>query len=111
LTDILKPYGVRQVLTIDKCQGIDCDIVLLSCAKWTAEQNNLLKDPRVKFYEPAELSIRRSAILLNWGMFLLKAGEEPRLAFESNVSGAQNLLSDFVALAESVQDTFELAEG
>jgi len=44
LTDILKPYGVRQVLTIDKCQGIDCDIVLLSCAKWTAEQNNLLKD-------------------------------------------------------------------
>jgi chromosome partitioning protein len=84
---------------------------LLNYIRFWLQQNNLLKDPKVKFYEPAELSIRRSAILLNWGMFLLKAGEEPRLAFESNVSGAQNLLSDFVALAESVQDTFELAEG
>ena len=43
-------------------------------------------------------------------MFLLKSGEEPRLAFESNVSGAQNLLSDFVALAEAVQEAFDEAE-
>jgi len=83
---------------------------LLNYIRFWLKEHSLLMDPRVKFYEPAELSIRRSAILLNWGMFLLKAGEEPRLAFESNLSGAQNLLSDFVALAESLQDTFEVAE-
>ena len=45
LAQHLKPYGIRQVLTIDKCQGIDCDIVLLSCAKQTpADQGFLLKD-------------------------------------------------------------------
>ena len=32
------------MLTIDKCQGIDCDIVLLSCAKQTPESGFLLKD-------------------------------------------------------------------
>lgn len=83
---------------------------LLNHIRFWLKEHGLLQDPKVRFYEPSELSIRRSAILLNWGMFLLKSGEEPRLAFESNVSGAQNLLSDFVALAEAVQDVFDEAE-
>jgi superfamily I DNA and/or RNA helicase len=33
LNEHLKPYGIKPVLTIDKCQGIDCDIVILSCVK------------------------------------------------------------------------------
>lgn len=45
INDHLKYYGgVRQVLTIDKCQGIDCDIVILSCSKQTGDQGFLLKD-------------------------------------------------------------------
>ncbi len=44
LNEHLKPFGIRQVLTIDKCQGIDCDIVILSCTKQTPDQGVLLKD-------------------------------------------------------------------
>ena len=44
LNEHLKPLGIRQVLTIDKCQGIDCDIVILSCTKQTPDQGVLLKD-------------------------------------------------------------------
>jgi superfamily I DNA and/or RNA helicase len=35
----LRHYGVRNVLTIDKCQGIDCDIVIISCAKQTPDSS------------------------------------------------------------------------
>lgn len=31
-------------MTIDKCQGTDCDIVILSCTKQTADKGVLLKD-------------------------------------------------------------------
>ena len=40
----LSMYNVRSVLTIDKSQGIDCDIVIISCTKQTSEKGVLLKD-------------------------------------------------------------------
>lgn len=36
----LSMYGVNKVLTIDKSQGIDCDIVIISCTKQTAEKES-----------------------------------------------------------------------
>ena len=80
---------------------------LLDFIKHWLNKGELSGDSRVKFYEPDTLSIRRSTIMLHWGMFLLKHGGEPRLAFESKVNGAQNLLSDFLALADSVEDNFQ----
>lgn len=62
------------------------------------------KNPNVKLYKPDEVSIRRSDILLHWGMFLLRQGAEPHLAFSSNVTGAQNLLSDFLSIATVLTD-------
>ncbi len=44
LKNHLSQYGVKQVLTIDKSQGIDCDIVIISCTKQTADKGVLLKD-------------------------------------------------------------------
>ena len=52
-------YGVKQVLTIDKSQGIDCDIVIISYTKQTADKGVLLKDlkrlaqTRSKFWNKA----------------------------------------------------------
>ena len=40
----LASYGIKQVLTIDKAQGIDCDIVIISCAKQTGDSGVLLRD-------------------------------------------------------------------
>lgn len=77
---------------------------LLNYLRHALKVGGLTSDPKVKFYEPDELSIRRSALLLNWGIFLLKTGESPRLAFDSRISGAQNLLSDFVALATIIEE-------
>ena len=37
-------YGVKQVLTIDRAQGMDCDIVIISCCKQTGDKGILLKD-------------------------------------------------------------------
>ena len=41
LGEHLKPV---KVLTIDKAQGIDCDIVIISCTKQTSEKGMLLRD-------------------------------------------------------------------
>lgn len=41
LADHLKPV---KVLTIDKAQGIDCDIVIISCTKQTSDKGVLLRD-------------------------------------------------------------------
>ena len=48
LAEHLKPYDLRGVMTIDKCQGLDCDIVILSCAKQTEDKGSsyLLRDLR-----------------------------------------------------------------
>jgi DNA replication ATP-dependent helicase Dna2 len=43
LGEHLKPV---KVLTIDKAQGIDCDIVIISCTKQTGEKGMLLRDFR-----------------------------------------------------------------
>jgi DNA replication ATP-dependent helicase Dna2 len=40
----LKNYGVKQVMTIDKAQGIDSDIVIISLTKQTGDKGVLLKD-------------------------------------------------------------------
>jgi hypothetical protein len=34
----LTSRGVKMILTIDKAQGMDCDTVILSCTKQTAEK-------------------------------------------------------------------------
>ncbi len=47
--------------------------------------------------------------MLHWGLFLLRQGSEPRLAFDTKVNGAQNLLSDFLALADVVEEQMEAA--
>jgi len=44
LGDHLIRYGVKQVLTIDKAQGIDCEVVIISCTKQTGDKGVLLKD-------------------------------------------------------------------
>ena len=44
LQEHLKAYDVKQILTIDKAQGIDCDIVIISCTKQTPDKGVLLKD-------------------------------------------------------------------
>ena len=77
---------------------------LLDYIRHWLKQDNFLADPLVTFNEPKDLSIRRSDIMLHWGMFLLRPGSEPKLAFDSRVAGAQNLLSDFLALADSIED-------
>ena len=77
---------------------------LLDYIKHWLKKDGLLNHPLVKFYEPETLSIRRSTIMLHWGIFLLRPGGEPRLAFDTRVNGAQNLLSDFLALADFIED-------
>lgn len=44
LKNHLGQYGVSKVLKIDKSQGIDCDIVIISCTKQTPDRGVLLKD-------------------------------------------------------------------
>ena len=44
LRDHLKPYGIKHVLTIDKAQGLDSEIVIISCTKQTPEKGQLLRD-------------------------------------------------------------------
>ena len=82
---------------------------LLNFIRYHLKQYGFETDPLVRFYEPSEVSVRRSDILLHWGMFLLTPGEEARLAFASQVNGAQNLLADFLALADSLEEAFEEA--
>jgi chromosome partitioning protein len=82
---------------------------LLDYIRFWLKRDNFLSDPRVRFYEPDDLSIRRSTIMLHWGLFLLRQGSEPRLAFDTKVNGAQNLLSDFLALADVVEEQMEAA--
>jgi DNA replication ATP-dependent helicase Dna2 len=42
----LKQYEGLKVLTIDKAQGIDNDIVIISFVKWTKDKGSLLSDIR-----------------------------------------------------------------
>jgi cellulose biosynthesis protein BcsQ len=79
-------------------------IKLIQYIKYWLQHDGLLKDDRVKFYDPDEMSIRRSTIMLHWGAFLLRQGGEPHLAFETRVNGATNLLSDFLSLADSIEE-------
>jgi len=44
LSSHLSHFGIRKVMTIDKAQGADCDIVIISCTKWTGEKGVLLTD-------------------------------------------------------------------
>jgi cellulose biosynthesis protein BcsQ len=77
---------------------------LLDYIRFWLKKDNFIGDPSVVFYDPTELSIRRSTIMLHWGMFLLHQGKQPQLAFATKVNGATALLSDFLALADSIED-------
>ena len=84
-------------------------VKLLQYIRFWLGREGYLQDARIKFYNPEDMSIRRSTIMLHWGIFLLSPGAEPRLAFETKLNGATKLLGDFLALADSIEERF-LAE-
>ena len=77
---------------------------LLQFIRHCLRNAGLASDSRVKFYNPEQMSVRRSDLMLHWGMFLLKAGEPPRLAFDSHSNGSTRLLGDFLALAGLIEE-------
>ena len=42
--------------------------------------------------------------MFHWGTFLLTVGGEPKLAFDAQLNGSQNLLSDFLGLWEVIEN-------
>lgn len=67
-------------------------------------KNGYTNDSNVLFYHPSVVSIRRSDIMFHWGTFLLTLGGEPKLAFDAQLNGSQNLLSDFLGLWEVIEN-------
>jgi len=56
------------VLTIDKAQGIDCDIVIISFAKQTGDKGVLLKD--IKRLNVAITRAKKKLILIGAAKYL-----------------------------------------
>ena len=77
---------------------------LLSYIRHAMRKNGYTNDSNVLFYHPSVVSIRRSDIMFHWGTFLLTLGGEPKLAFDAQLNGSQNLLSDFLGLWEVIEN-------
>jgi DNA replication ATP-dependent helicase Dna2 len=75
----LKQYEGLRVLTIDKAQGIDSDIVIISFTKWTNDKGQLLSD--IKRLNVSITRAKKKLIFIGCEQYL-KEYEELQKIFE-----------------------------
>ena len=86
-------YNVRQVLTIDKAQGIDCDIVIISCTKQTGDKGVLLKD--LKRLNVALTRAKKKLILIGTHQYLKEIKPLDRIIEKMQDEGWEQELNNF----------------
>ena len=75
----MKQYEGLRVLTIDKAQGIDSDIVIISFTKWTNDKGQLLSD--IKRLNVSITRAKKKLIFIGCEQYL-KEYEELQKIFE-----------------------------
>ncbi len=93
LKNHLSQYGVKQVLTIDKSQGIDCDIVIISCTKQTADKGVLLKD--LKRLNVAITRAKKKLIIIGTEKYLKEIKPLDKIIEKLQLEGWEQELNTF----------------
>lgn len=91
----LKPYGLKQVLTIDKAQGIDCEVVIISCTKQTGDKGVLLKD--LKRLNVAITRAKKKLVVVGNEKYLKDIKPWDKIINKIKAEGWQHQISSFGA--------------
>ena len=81
------------MLTIDKAQGIDCDIVIISCTKQTPDKGVLLKD--LKRLNVALTRAKKKLILIGTEKYLKEIKPMDKVLEKMHVEGWEQELNNF----------------